>query len=134
MIHRYMWHENVALFRLSEEPVLSPANVQLQNVPASEVPRGKRGRYDRNVTPDRFFTSVLLAEDLAGDRLTVVGTNKSRKITSYQQNAFFSATDDRARGRPSKNLFVFTIYLTTNLVSHLACQSCRRGRGASPVW
>ena len=77
---RYMWKMWPYSGR-PDQPDLSPPNVQLENVPTMviflvEDLSGTGG----NVTLDRFFTSVPLAEELAADRLTMVGTvNKTRK-------------------------------------------------------
>ena len=64
----------------------------------------------RNITMDRFFTSVPLVEDLLAERLTVVGTiNRRRKLLPKEM------TDPRGR-QPDTTLFGFRNDIT--LVSH----------------
>ena len=64
----------------------------------------------RNITLDRLYTSVPLAEELQGQRLTVVGTlNKNRKLLPAK------LTDVRGR-QPGSSLFCFRNGVT--LVSH----------------
>ena len=78
---RYMWKIWPYSGR-PEAPERSPPNVQLDGVPEMvKFLVQELSGTGRNVTLDRFFTSVPLAEELAADRLTMVGTvNKTRKL------------------------------------------------------
>lgn len=108
--YRYMWKMWPYSGR-PEEPDQSPPHVQLPSVMdmVKYLVEDVAGT-GRNVTLDRFFTSVPLAEDLMASRLTMVGTvNRGRKLLPEEMK--------KTSGRePGTTLFGFRNGVT--LVSH----------------
>lgn len=108
--YRYLWKAWPYSGR-PEAPDLSPPRVQLDGVleTVHYLVQDVKGT-GRNITLDRFYTSVPLAEELAAERLTVVGTlNKNRRFLPSE------LTNPRGR-QPGTSMFAFRN--TVMLVSH----------------